>query len=77
MKTTIKTNVPEGEQVDNFQNATMSNVNDALVCSIAVTPKYPASVKSEADAEAYLKGVFAKLDADGWRVDVRIGEAEA
>jgi hypothetical protein len=66
-------NTPESTQESTFQNATLHGINDKLACSIAITPTYPDHIKTQAQAEEYLKNTLRALDDLGWDVDVQIG----
>lgn len=73
----IVIDTPEGEQMDNLQNATLQGVGDTdFVCSMAVFPYFPEEAKTQEEIATYLKDCLATLSGLGWSFDIQIGKVE-
>lgn len=69
----ISTGIPADDQLDSFQNATLSEALQGLSVSIGVYPKFPEGCVTEDDAKSYLENCLAPLCRHGWGIEVQIG----
>ena len=67
----VVTGIPESEQLSSFKNATLHQAGDGIACSIAITPDYPANLKSQGDIAAHLKSSFQHLADLGWQIEIQ------
>lgn len=69
----IVTDIPESDQIDSFQNATLHQAGCEFACSISITPDYPTNLKTQGDIAAHLKSHLQHLANLGWQFEIQIG----
>lgn len=71
----IEQGVSGDQQESMFMNSTLSTHGDALMVSIAITPRFPAGLDTndEDAVEAYLRRAFAPLQAEGFDIEIKSG----
>jgi hypothetical protein len=77
MTVLVSLDMDESTQVDSFQNSSFHRVTSDVVCSLAITPKYPSHVKTEEDAAKYLIEQLSALSRLGWVVEAQIGKSDS